>query len=154
MTIVHSSLLRQWNAFEPDLTAHLHLPDSAQPLPSKQIDPTLEKSSNGHQNPHPRHGHLLQGNGSGNQHMQHYFYGKQTFRRRWDRCLERAGVEVKYTMYSLRHYFASKCLTHGIPITDVAEWMGHKSIEVTYPIYRHLVPGSVTRAAKILNERL
>ncbi|MEU6357347.1 tyrosine-type recombinase/integrase [Streptomyces sp. NPDC047072] len=97
---------------------------------------------------------LVKGNGSGNQHMQHYFYGKQTLRWRWDRCLERADVEVKYTMYSLRHYFASNCLTHGIPITDVAEWMGHKSIEVTYRIYRHLVPGSITRAAKILNERL
>lgn len=57
-------------------------------------------------------------------------------------------------MYSLRHYFASNCLTHGIPITDVAEWMGHQSIEVTHRIYRHLVPGSITRAAKILNERL
>ncbi|MFF4352990.1 tyrosine-type recombinase/integrase [Streptomyces sp. NPDC001530] len=86
--------------------------------------------------------------------MQHYFYGDQPLRWRWNRCLERADVEIKYTMYSLRHYFASNCLTHGIPITDVAEWMGHKSIEVTCRIYRHLLPGSITRAAKILNERL
>lgn len=46
---------------------------------------------------------LFKGNGSGNLHMQHYFYGKQTLRWRWDRCLERAGVDDRYTMYSLRH---------------------------------------------------
>ncbi|MFD5663264.1 tyrosine-type recombinase/integrase, partial [Streptomyces hirsutus] len=29
-------------------------------------------------------------------------------------------------MYSFRHFFASNALSHGIPITDVADWMGHK----------------------------
>lgn len=28
-------------------------------------------------------------------------------------------------LYGLRHFFASNCLGNGIPITDVAEWMGH-----------------------------
>ncbi|RST20457.1 hypothetical protein EF908_27540 [Streptomyces sp. WAC04770] len=97
---------------------------------------------------------LVKGNGSGNLHMQQYFYGDQTLRWRWNKCLDRAGLEGKYTMYSLRHYFASNCLTHGIPITDVAEWMGHKSIEVTYRTYRHLLPGSITKAAKVLNDQL
>ncbi|MFC7217607.1 tyrosine-type recombinase/integrase [Streptomyces polyrhachis] len=102
-----------------------------------------------------RNGYLLvRGNGAGSPHIQSYFYGDQTLRWRWRRCLERADAGTTYKLYSLRHYFASNCLTHGIPITDVAEWMGHKSIEVTYRIYRHLLPGSLTRAAKILNERL
>ena len=57
-------------------------------------------------------------------------------------------------VYSLRHFFASNCLTHGIPITDVAEWMGHKSIEVTYKFYRHLMPGTISTAATTLNHRL
>jgi hypothetical protein len=35
-------------------------------------------------------------------------------------------------MYGFRHYFASNALGSGIPITGVAEWMGHKSIEETY----------------------
>ncbi|MFD5106581.1 tyrosine-type recombinase/integrase [Streptomyces cinereoruber] len=34
-------------------------------------------------------------------------------------------------MYGFRHCFASNALGNGIPITDVAEWMGHKSIEET-----------------------
>lgn len=54
-------------------------------------------------------------------------------------------------MYSLRHFFASNCLAMGMPITDVAEWMGHKSIEVTYRISRHLMPSSIGRAARLLS---
>ncbi|WP_259297119.1 tyrosine-type recombinase/integrase [Streptomyces griseoaurantiacus] len=37
---------------------------------------------------------------------------------------------------SLRHFFASNCLRNGIPITDLAEWMGHRSLDVTFKIYR------------------
>ncbi|MFI1164487.1 tyrosine-type recombinase/integrase [Streptomyces sp. NPDC020801] len=57
-------------------------------------------------------------------------------------------------IYSFRHYFASNALRSGIPITDVAEWIGHKSIEETYRTYRHLMPGSVTKAARILDAGL
>ncbi|MCX5277778.1 tyrosine-type recombinase/integrase [Streptomyces virginiae] len=54
-------------------------------------------------------------------------------------------------IYSLRHFFASNCLMHNIPITDVAEWMGHKSIDITFKIYRHLMPGTVGQAARVLD---
>jgi integrase len=57
-------------------------------------------------------------------------------------------------MYSFRHFFASNALGNGIPITDVAEWMGHKSIEETYRTYRHLMPGSIAKAASILDVEL
>ncbi|WP_342669695.1 tyrosine-type recombinase/integrase [Streptomyces vietnamensis] len=60
------------------------------------------------------------------------------------------GVE----MYGFRHDFASNALGNNIPITDVAEWMGHKSIEETYRTYRHLMPGSITKAARILDAGL
>jgi integrase len=39
-------------------------------------------------------------------------------------------------IYSFRHFFASNCLTNGIPTTDAAEWMGHKSLDITFRIYR------------------
>ncbi|GAA2781285.1 tyrosine-type recombinase/integrase [Kitasatospora aburaviensis] len=52
-------------------------------------------------------------------------------------------------IYGLRHFLASNCLSHSIPITDVAEWMGHKSIDVTFKIYRHHMPGSIGRAAQV-----
>ncbi|WP_263419946.1 site-specific integrase [Streptomyces venezuelae] len=59
-------------------------------------------------------------------------------------------------MYGFRHYFASNALGNGIPITDVAEWMwmGHKFIEETYRTYRHLMPGSTTKAGRILGAGL
>ncbi|WP_237305501.1 tyrosine-type recombinase/integrase [Streptomyces sp. SAT1] len=52
-------------------------------------------------------------------------------------------------IYSYRHFFASHCLTRNIPITDVAEWMGHKNIDVTFKTYRHLMPGTISTAATI-----
>ncbi len=29
--------------------------------------------------------------------------------------------------------------------------MGHKSLDITFRIYRHLMPGSISKAAKILD---
>ncbi|MFH8637158.1 tyrosine-type recombinase/integrase [Streptomyces goshikiensis] len=71
----------------------------------------------------------------------------------WQRIKRAGEVDVPDGMviYSLRHFFASNCLTNGIPITDVAEWMGHKSLDITFKIYRHLMPGSIGKAAKILD---
>ncbi|WP_269857976.1 tyrosine-type recombinase/integrase [Streptomyces sp. RPT161] len=70
------------------------------------------------------------------------------------RSIKKAGeVDIPEGMviYGFRHFFASNCLTNGIPITDVAEWMGHKSLDITFKIYRHLMPGSIGKAAKILD---
>ncbi|MEU2686822.1 site-specific integrase [Streptomyces hygroscopicus] len=49
----------------------------------------------------------------------------------WQRLKKREDVDVPPGMviYGFRHYFASRCLAHGIAITDVAEWMGHKNFE-------------------------
>ncbi|MFD5437993.1 tyrosine-type recombinase/integrase [Kitasatospora sp. NPDC127067] len=71
----------------------------------------------------------------------------------WRRIRKRDDVDIPEGMvvYGLRHFFASNCLSHNIPITDVAEWMGHRSIDITFKVYRHLMPGSVSQAAQILN---
>jgi integrase len=70
----------------------------------------------------------------------------------WRGIRKADGVEIPEGMvlYGLRHFFASNCLSNGIPITDVAEWMGHRSVDVTFTIYRHLMPGSISRAAQLL----
>ncbi|MFJ2734966.1 tyrosine-type recombinase/integrase [Streptomyces sp. NPDC087317] len=72
----------------------------------------------------------------------------------WKQATKDLPLPDGLVMYGFRHFFASNALSNGIPITDVAEWMGHKSIEITYRIYRHLMPSSITRAAKILNMSL
>ncbi|MFB7950553.1 tyrosine-type recombinase/integrase [Kitasatospora phosalacinea] len=71
----------------------------------------------------------------------------------WRRIRRSGQVHLPEGMvlYGLRHFFASNCLGQGIPITDVAEWMGHRSIEITFKTYRHLMPGSIGKAAKILD---
>lgn len=81
-------------------------------------------------------------------------WGHNTLQYRWDKVKRLAGITRALTPYSMRHFFASNCLSHNIPITDVAEWMGHSSIEITFKIYRHLMPASIGRAARVLNEGL
>ncbi|MFE2010454.1 tyrosine-type recombinase/integrase [Streptomyces sp. NPDC059491] len=82
------------------------------------------------------------------------WYTEPMERRRVKRLLAKLPPEQGVGMYGFRHYFASNALGNGIPITDVAEWMGHKSIEETYRTYRHLMPGSITKAARILDAGL
>ncbi|GAA1244938.1 site-specific integrase [Kitasatospora nipponensis] len=71
----------------------------------------------------------------------------------WQRIKRAGAVDIPEGMviYGFRHLFASLCLTNGLPITDVAEWMGHKSIDITFKVYRHLMPGSIGKAASILD---
>ncbi|MFE0858596.1 tyrosine-type recombinase/integrase [Streptomyces mutabilis] len=82
------------------------------------------------------------------------YWSHTTLEYQWGTAKKRAGITKKLTIYSLRHFFASNCLAQGIPITDVAEWMGHRNINMTFKIYRHLMPASIGRAAKLLNEGL
>ncbi|MEV8329172.1 tyrosine-type recombinase/integrase [Streptomyces niveus] len=65
----------------------------------------------------------------------------------WQRIKRSEEIDIPegMVMYGFRHFFASNCLSKRIPITDVAEWMGHNSIDVTFKIYRHLMPGSIGR---------
>ncbi|MGW0883421.1 tyrosine-type recombinase/integrase [Streptomyces sp. NPDC002671] len=74
----------------------------------------------------------------------------------WKRIRTAGKVDVPEGMvlYGNRHFYASNCLSNGIPITDVAEWMGHKSVDVTFKIYRHLLPGSIGKAAQVLDMAL
>lgn len=82
------------------------------------------------------------------------FWAHTTLGYQWNAAKKRAGISRRLTTYSLRHFFASNCLSKGVPITDVAEWMGHKNINMTFKIYRHLMPASIGRAAKLLNDGL
>ncbi|MGW3169830.1 tyrosine-type recombinase/integrase [Streptomyces sp. NPDC001153] len=70
------------------------------------------------------------------------------------RAAGKADVPEGMVLYGNRQFYASNCLSNGIPITDVAEWMGHKSVDVTFKIYRHLLPGSIGKAAQVLDMAL
>ncbi|GAA1997309.1 site-specific integrase [Microbacterium pumilum] len=52
-----------------------------------------------------------------------------------------AGIEP-VVWYAFRHYFASACAAAGYSIHDVAKWMGHSNIQLTYSTYMHLFVGT------------
>ena len=63
----------------------------------------------------------------------------------------KAGIPAGFTPHSLRHSFVSALLARQVPITDVAKWLGHRNINVTYAVYGHLVPSAAGRAVAVLN---
>jgi integrase len=73
----------------------------------------------------------------------------QTILRRFTRAAEAAAIPGDFTPHSLRHAYASTMLRNGVPITELAHYLGHRSIEVTHRIYGHLLPSAaaVARAA-------
>lgn len=63
----------------------------------------------------------------------------------WRRALEKVGLEGQYTPKSLRHYFASVCIGGGVPLYEVAQWMGHTSTRITETVYAHLLKDAPNR---------
>lgn len=58
----------------------------------------------------------------------------------------RAGLPDEYSPHWLRHLFASVMLAAGVPITDLAKWLGHRDPKVTFDTYGHLMPDNMERA--------
>ena len=54
--------------------------------------------------------------------------------------LETGRDEPKYSLYALRHFFASWRIDCGDRPDQIKELMGHKSIKITYDTYGHLFP--------------
>lgn len=63
----------------------------------------------------------------------------------------KAGIPSGFSPHSLRHAYVSALLAAGVPITDVALWLGHRSIAVTFSTYGHLVPSASARAVAALD---
>lgn len=74
-----------------------------------------------------------------------------TVRGKFARAARDAGIGDGFHPHSLRHAFASTLLGRGVPITDVAEWLGHKNVNTTYAIYRHMLPDAPTAAVAALD---
>ncbi|GGU41082.1 hypothetical protein GCM10010211_00040 [Streptomyces albospinus] len=60
----------------------------------------------------------------------------------------------RYTPHTLRHFFASTALAHGVPLHEVSRWLGHTSIKTTVDIYGHLVPAAWERCRQALERAL
>jgi site-specific recombinase XerD len=59
-----------------------------------------------------------------------------------------AGVRP-FTMYTLRHTFASHLVMAGVPLPVVQQLMGHSSVTMTMR-YAHLAPSAMTAAVQAL----
>jgi len=59
------------------------------------------------------------------------------------------GIPPGFTMHHCRHMYASDMLAAGIPITDLARYLGHQDVKITYATYGHLAPSAFGRAREV-----
>jgi integrase len=73
--------------------------------------------------------------------------------RRADEAWELAGLE-RVTFHECRHTFASLSIAAGVNAKALQSYMGHASIQTTFDLYGHLMPGSEDEAAGLLDSYL
>lgn len=54
-------------------------------------------------------------------------------------------LELPYTLHSFRHFVATQLLVRGLPVTQVAQFMGHKDPSVTLDLYANHIVDDVQR---------
>ncbi|MFE5342345.1 tyrosine-type recombinase/integrase [Isoptericola sp. NPDC056578] len=83
-------------------------------------------------------------------------WNRNYLNRHWRAALRAVGVPVERRngMHALRHHYASVLIDAGIPITAVAEYLGHASAEFTLRVYGHALRGADDRALTAVNAAL
>ena len=56
-----------------------------------------------------------------------------------------------YRLYDLRHTFATRCQTCGVPQEIVGRWLGHKSDKITDNTYTHFPPDFMLKMGKMVD---
>jgi integrase len=62
---------------------------------------------------------------------------------RFETMMER--LALPYTLHSLRHFVATQLLARGLPVTQVARFLGHKDPSVTMNLYANHIVDEVQR---------
>jgi integrase len=60
------------------------------------------------------------------------------FRRSFDAARLKAGLP-QMNSYSLRHFFASRCIADRIDMFTISRWMGHRNTKMVEEVYGHLM---------------
>ena len=68
--------------------------------------------------------------------------------------LRDAGLDVKLTLYSLRHSHATLLLAGGVNPRLVADRLGHGSVQITLDVYSHVIPAMQSELATKVNDLL
>ncbi|MFK4688201.1 tyrosine-type recombinase/integrase [Streptomyces pristinaespiralis] len=71
--------------------------------------------------------------------------------RLWRNAKKAAGITRRITPHWLRHFFASAGLSKGVPVTDMAEWLGHRDPRVTHQTYAHVMPDAPERLRSLMD---
>lgn len=74
--------------------------------------------------------------------------------RHFRRILQRAGLDIEFTLYTLRHTAATLLLAQGINPKIVAEQLGHASVTLTLDVYSHVLPEMQKAAAEMMESVL
>lgn len=74
--------------------------------------------------------------------------------RRADSAWEDAGLTDRLRLHQARHTYASFMIAAGVNAKAWSVFMGHSSIKVTFDLYGHLMPGTATEAAALLDSFL
>ncbi|MGW0792211.1 tyrosine-type recombinase/integrase [Streptomyces sp. NPDC002911] len=65
-----------------------------------------------------------------------------------------AAGTSQYTPKSFRHFFVSQAIHSGIPLFEIAAWVGHGTTRTTGLIYGHLVRRPMHQGALVMHNRL
>jgi len=74
-----------------------------------------------------------------NPHTNRHFSDTKKLGQFWYALLEEAGFE-KRVFYNTRHTFVTQMIRNGVPILDVSQMVGHKTIEETISTYAKFLP--------------
>jgi integrase len=83
------------------------------------------------------------------------------FRKEWRKTVmnavkkaqKAAGVPESFVPHHLRHMYASELLEDGVPITDVAKFLGHKDVKITFAVYGRHVKNGMDRTRALLDAK-
>lgn len=73
----------------------------------------------------------------------------RTLDRRWEQALKSAGVP-HVRLHDARHTAATHLHAEGVPLADVAAWLGHANAAVTARVYSHSTKRGLAAASKAL----
>lgn len=73
-----------------------------------------------------------------------------SIRKGFEAAVKRAGLE-DVTLHTIRHSAAVAMVSSGIPITQVAQYLGHSNTTITYSTYGRFAPDHLADAAEVLD---